>query len=61
MPKSIVFSAVNIDGARSDRTVKRTNVWRFDPRIGREFQILDGVYGNDKEGFFSRGHCADNR
>lgn len=53
-----LFSAVNIDGAKSDRTVKRTNVWRFDPRIGREFQILDGVYGNDKEGFFSRGHMT---
>ncbi|UEM06178.1 DNA/RNA non-specific endonuclease [Skermanella rosea] len=53
-----LFSAVNIDGAKSDRTVKRTNVWRFDPRIGRELQILDGVYGGDKEGFFSRGHMT---
>ena len=35
-----LFSAVNIDGAKSDRTVKRTKVWRFDPRIGRERHAL---------------------
>jgi endonuclease G len=53
-----LFSAVNIDGAKSDRTVKRTNVWRFDPRIGKEYQIVDGVYGDDGRGFFSRGHMT---
>ncbi|NKM76124.1 hypothetical protein GFL84_01945 [Rhizobium leguminosarum bv. viciae] len=53
-----LYSAVNIDGSHSDRDTERTDVWRFDPRIDRRFQIMREVYGNDRDGFFSRGHMT---
>jgi endonuclease G len=52
-----VFSACNIDGM-SWRNVERTDIWKFDPRIPREYQILEEIYGNEKDGFFSRGHMT---
>jgi endonuclease G len=48
------FSAVNIDG-RQSRKQKRT-AWRVDPRIPREQQVSNGVYGNAPK--FSRGHMT---
>lgn len=53
-----LFSAVNIDGALSDREVQRSDAWRKDPRIGVEFQIVREVYGDAARGFFSRGHMT---
>jgi endonuclease G len=53
-----LFSAVNIDGAQSVRSMPRTNVWKFDPRIDPKFQIVEGVYGNESQGLFSRGHMT---
>ncbi|WCM92800.1 DNA/RNA non-specific endonuclease [Acidovorax sp. NCPPB 2350] len=52
-----VFSACNIDGARA-RDVKRSNVWKFDPRIPQRYQLLNEVYGDEKRGYFSRGHMT---
>lgn len=52
------FSAVNIDGKQSDRDVPRTNVWKRDPRIDVGHQVIREVYGDDKKGFFSRGHMT---
>lgn len=52
-----VFSACNIDGARS-MTIARSNDWKFDPRIPTEYQILQEVYGSQKDGYFSRGHMT---
>lgn len=52
-----IFSACNIDGART-RPVPRTDVWKFDPRIPQQYQILKEIYGNEKDGFFSRGHMT---
>ena len=54
-----LFSACNLDGARP-REVDRTS-WRRDPRIPAEYQLLDGVYGNERNGFFSRGHMTRRR
>ncbi|MGR9237104.1 DNA/RNA non-specific endonuclease (plasmid) [Rhizobium leguminosarum] len=53
-----LYSAVNIDGSHSDRETERTDVWRFDPRIDQKYQIMREVYGNDRDGFFSRGHMT---
>lgn len=52
-----VFSACNIDGSKS-KSIARTNVWKFDPRIPQGYQILKEVYGNEKDGYFSRGHMT---
>ncbi|MFT3738409.1 MAG: DNA/RNA non-specific endonuclease [Breznakibacter sp.] len=48
------YSAVNIDGQQYKR-IKRTG-WRYDPRIPREYQIMDECYGNAPR--FSRGHMT---
>ncbi len=48
------YSAVNVDGGQS-RKMKRT-AWRVDPRIPREQQVSNGVYGNAPK--FSRGHMT---
>jgi endonuclease G len=53
-----LFSAVNIDGARSNRAVKRTNVWKYDPRISTDYQVLREAYGEEARGLFSRGHMT---
>jgi endonuclease G len=53
-----LFSAVNIDGALSDRAVKRTDVWRRDPRIPIQRQNLSEGYGYANQGFFARGHMT---
>lgn len=52
-----IFSACNIDGTAA-QTVARTNVWKLDPRISPEYQILNEVYGNQRDGYFSRGHMT---
>lgn len=52
-----IFSACNIDGAQA-KSVARSNDWRYDPRIPQDCQILDGVYGNERDGYFSRGHMT---
>lgn len=53
-----LFSACNIDGAKSVRDVPRTNTWRRDPRIDPQFQNLREGYGDEKRGLFSRGHMT---
>lgn len=53
-----LFSACNIDGALSDRSVPRTDTWRRDPRISPEWQNLREGYGNERQGLFSRGHMT---
>ncbi|MFT3815703.1 MAG: DNA/RNA non-specific endonuclease [Acidovorax sp.] len=52
-----IFSACNIDGSKA-KVVTRGDVWKFDPRISQEYQILKEVYGNEKDGYFSRGHMT---
>jgi len=52
-----IFSACNIDGSKFKK-VDRGDVWKFDPRIPLEYQILKEVYGNERDGFFSRGHMT---
>jgi len=49
------FSICNLDGKASKRGVKRVG-WKRDPRIPKEFQIIDECYGNPPK--FSRGHMT---
>jgi endonuclease G len=53
-----LFSAVNISGGQSDRSIPRTNVWKRDPRIDPDRQFLRKPYGDEAQGFFSRGHMT---
>ncbi|MDO5612609.1 MAG: DNA/RNA non-specific endonuclease [Paracoccus sp. (in: a-proteobacteria)] len=53
-----LFSACNIDGSQSDRTIPRSNTWRRDPRIAPEYQNLREAYGHQGQGLFSRGHMT---
>jgi len=53
-----LFSACNINGKLSNRDIERTDVWRRDSRIDNIFQNLREGYGNEREGFFSRGHMT---
>jgi endonuclease G, mitochondrial len=53
-----LFSAVNIAGGTRTRRISRTNVWKLDPRISAEYQILTECYGREDEGYFSRGHMT---
>lgn len=53
-----LFSACNIDGSLSDRSIPRSNTWRRDPRIDSRFQNLREGYGNERQGLFSRGHMT---
>lgn len=52
-----IYSACNIDGAHAI-DVPRTNIWKYDPRIDQKYQILKEVYGDQKAGYFSRGHMT---
>lgn len=52
------FSACNIDGAKSGKVAKRSNVWRYDPRIDTKYQLIDECYGEEDDGLFSRGHMT---
>lgn len=52
------FSACNIDGAKSGKVSKRSNISRYDPRIATKYQLIDECYGNANEGLFSRGHMT---
>lgn len=49
-----VFSAMNIDQARL-KSVNRTDNWRIDTRIGREFQLNNDYYRRNP---WDRGHLA---
>jgi endonuclease G len=49
------YSACNIDGKLSKRGVQRS-VWKTDPRIPKEFQVIQECYGNPPK--FSRGHMT---
>lgn len=53
-----LFSACNIDGAKMQRDIERTDVWIRDPRIDAQYQVHRQGYGNDHQGFFSRGHMT---
>lgn len=52
-----IFSACNIDGANL-RSVPRSDVWKVDPRIPEQYQILREAYGAEQKGYFSRGHMT---
>ena len=52
-----IFSAVNING-KTLKKVDRGDVWKFDPRIPQKYQILKEIYGNERDGYFSRGHMT---
>ena len=52
-----IFSACNIDGA-TWRRVDRKDVWKYDPRIPMEYQVLEEPFGNQQDGYFSRGHMT---
>jgi endonuclease G len=52
------FSACNIDGSKSGKVAKRSNLWRYDPRIATKYQLIDECYGEEKDGLFSRGHMT---
>ena len=49
-----VFSAMNIDQARI-KSVSRSDNWRIDTRIGREFQLNNDYYRSNP---WDRGHLA---
>lgn len=49
-----VFSAMNIDQARL-KSVNRTDNWRIDTRIGRDFQLNNDYYRSNP---WDRGHLA---
>jgi endonuclease G len=53
-----LVSAVNIDGTQEKSGIKRTNIWKRDPRLPKDVQILEECYGRSGEGFFSRGHMT---
>jgi endonuclease G len=52
-----IVSACNIDGATL-RSLPRDNAWKLDPRIPQACQLLRRVYGNARDGYFSRGHMT---
>lgn len=52
-----LFSAANIDGKREKKVVSKS-LWRRDSRIDAKYQILEECYGNQSDGFFSRGHMT---
>jgi len=53
-----ILSAVNIDGKALQKKTTSHKTWRPDPRIPTSIQLVDGVYGTQKNGFFSRGHMT---
>ena len=53
-----LFSAVNIDGSQTDRSIGRDASWRRDSRIPANVQNLNEGYGREEDGFFSRGHMT---
>jgi endonuclease G len=49
------FTATNIDGGQVQFLKRKSDVWRYDPRIERDAQVGHGVYkGTD----FDRGHLT---
>lgn len=58
--KFALLTAVNIDGSKL-RAIKRTDTWRQDARISREFQPDDEFYVKTRQKenvYFSRGHLV---
>lgn len=53
-----LLSAVNIDGKKLQKKTTSHKTWRPDPRIPTNIQLVDGVYGTQKNGYFSRGHMT---
>ena len=53
-----ILSAVNIDGKALQKKTTSQKTWRPDPRIPTGIQLVDGVYGTQKNGYFSRGHMT---
>lgn len=53
-----ILSAVNINGRQEQTDIPRTNIWKRDPRIDEDLQILQECYGKSSEGYFSRGHMT---
>jgi endonuclease G len=50
-----IYTATNIDGEKSRKLKRKKDVWGFDPRIDRKFQIGNELYvGNDLD----RGHLT---
>jgi endonuclease G len=52
------YSACNLHGAKSGKTDKRSDLWRYDPRIATKYQLIDECYGRSDDGLFSRGHMT---
>lgn len=53
-----ILSAVNIDGKNLQKGIKSHKTWRPDPRIPTAVQLVDQIYGLQRNGFFSRGHMT---
>jgi endonuclease G len=57
------YTAVNIDGKRWAGLERTNDVWYYDPRLPKELQIGDELYGDEpkkygKKGWFDRGHLV---
>lgn len=52
--RSPMFAVLLIDGAQK-KTTRRSNNWRIDTRIGREFQLDNSYYTHNR---WDRGHMA---
>lgn len=50
-----LFTASNIDGEQSRKIKRKKDVWAFDPRIDRDFQIGNDLY---KDNDLDRGHLV---
>jgi endonuclease G len=50
-----VFTAVNIDGSKSQSLKRGTDAWYFDPRIARDHQVGNELYRNNP---LDRGHMV---
>ena len=49
------YTAVNIDGSKSQQLERKNDVWYYDPRIEREFQYGPELYSNND---LDRGHLV---
>ena len=52
------FTAVNIDGKRWVNLKRGNDAWYFDPRLPKELQIGNELYGNEPDNYFDRGHLT---
>jgi endonuclease G len=51
-------TAVNIDGAQSEKFGVNRHPWFFDGRLDLTLQVDDTFYGNEPTNFFDRGHLV---